>query len=77
MRVTVEGLVTDVWEKNDKHGKPITEILLAQDGEREQTLVRLEGSQADMYQRYEKNAFTGRLVAWVSRGTNVGTMVMA
>lgn len=76
MMVTVEGIITDVYEK-EKDGKVNTEILMVQKGCKEQVVVRLEGRQANLYTEFEKNTFTGRLIAWSSRNGNVGTMVMA
>lgn len=77
MRVTVAGLLTSV-EVKTKDQKKSTELLLAQQGEKEQVTVRLEG---DLSKGYLENlltqhTFTGRLMQWQSRN-GVGSMVMA
>lgn len=75
MQVTVEGVITSLWEKV-KDDRQVTEMLIAQKGEREQVLVRLEGHRANEYSEFELTSITGRLITWVSRNT-VGKMIMA
>lgn len=77
MRVTVQGLLTSV-EVKSKENKKSTELLLAQQGEKEQVVVRLEG---DLSKGYQENLltpleFSGRLMQWQTRN-GVGSMVMA
>ncbi|WP_036720555.1 hypothetical protein [Paenibacillus sp. JCM 10914] len=78
MIVTVEGVITSKELKTkdtDKGPVLSTELLLAQPGEKMQTAVRLQGDKRELYDIYEKNDFTGQLIAWPSRD-GVGMMVM-
>lgn len=75
MKIAVEGVVTSI-EVKTKGDKPVTELLLAQQGEREQVKVRLEGNRSDDFSLYEVANFVGRLLIWKQRDS-VGTMVLA
>lgn len=75
MKVTVEGLITSIEQKS-KEDKKFTELLLAQQGEKLQVSVRLQGHVANDYAPLEMNTFTGRLMTWTQRD-GVGMMVMA
>lgn len=75
MRVTVEGLITSI-EVGEKDGRPHTNILLAQQGEKVQVPVRLSGDKSNLYAPLEIATFTGRLGTWKQRD-GIGTMVMA
>lgn len=75
MIVTVEGHITSIEEKT-KEEKKMTELLIAQQGQREQIPVRLEGHVAKLFTLFETNKFTGRLMTWKQR-EGIGTMVLA
>ena len=74
MRVTVEGVVTSI-ELKKKDDKTSTELLLAQQGQKEQVTVRLHEDQTQMFALWEVNKFEGRLMTWQTR-QGVGSMVM-
>ncbi|MNV55671.1 hypothetical protein D3C71_1479110 [compost metagenome] len=74
MVVTVEGHVTSIQEKT-KDDKDYTELMLAQQGEKEQIVVRLKKHVADEYSLFEIGNFTGRLMTWKQR-EGIGSMVM-
>lgn len=77
MRVTVEGMLTSV-EVKSKENKKSTELLLCQQGEKEQVVVRLEGDLSKGYveKMLTHHVFSGRLMQWQTRN-GVGSMVMA
>jgi hypothetical protein len=75
MKVMVEGAITSI-EVKTKDDKPITEILLAQQGEREQVKVRLDGDRSDDFDLFQMESFSGRLMLWSQRN-GVGSLVMA
>lgn len=74
MQLVVEGVVTSIQviEKGDKE---VTEFYLAQQGERQQVQVRMDGNQFDRFELFEKAKFAGRLMAWKTRDA-VGMMVI-
>lgn len=74
MKVTVEGVVTSI-EVKTKDDKPVTELLLAQKGEREQVKVRMQGDRQQDYELFQVETFTGQLMMWKQR-EGVGSMVM-
>lgn len=74
MRVEVEGLVTSV-KVQEREGKKFTTIMLAQDDEREQVLVRIDDDRSGVYAPMTIEKFRGRLVCWRSRD-GVGKMVL-
>lgn len=74
MRLTVEGTVTSI-EVKSKNDKTFTELLLAQDGQKEQVTIRLDGDLSANYDRWTMEQFTGRLMTWATRN-GVGSMVM-
>lgn len=74
MVVTVEGVITSIAKK-EKDGKESTELLLVQKGEKEQVSIRLPGDMTEAYAEFEKETFTGRLMAWSTKN-GVGTMIM-
>lgn len=77
MKITVEGLLTSV-APHEKDGKKSTELFLAQQGEREQVKVRVEGDLVKTYteKMLTTQKFTGRLMTWNQRN-GVGSMVIA
>lgn len=74
MIVSVEGHITSIEEKV-KDDKEITELMLAQQGQKEQIVVRLKGLKAENYTLFEIAEFTGRLMTWKQR-EGIGSMVM-
>ena len=74
MQVVVEGAITSI-EVKTKNDEPITELLLAQKGEREQVKVRLNGDRQDEFELFQVEAFSGRLMMWPQRN-GIGSMVM-
>lgn len=74
MLVTVAGKVTacEVLQKNDK---VYTKLLLLQEGQRKQVLVRIDGRRE--YGLFEDVEFTGRLVSWKTREGAIEHMVLA
>ena len=73
MRVSVEGLITSI-EEASKDDKKLTNLLLAQKGEKVQVSVRLPGHVAADYSEYEVKQFSGRLNTWTQRD-GIGMMV--
>lgn len=74
MIVTVDGVITSIAQR-EKEGKKSTELLLVQEGEKEQVTVRLNDHVAEMFSKFEQQTFTGRLMTWAGRN-GVGSMVM-
>lgn len=75
MKVTVEGAITSI-EVKTKDEKPVTELLLAQQGEREQVVVRMSGKRDEDFTLFQMKEFSGRLMAWKQRD-GIGMMVLA
>lgn len=79
MRVKVEGVITSIEEEVRKNAqneeKLMTNILLAQKGEKMQVSVRLPGHVAEQYSLFEVSEFEGQLMTWKTRD-GVGSMVM-
>lgn len=74
MFVTVEGHITSIEEKT-KDDKDYTELMLAQQGQKEQVVIRLRGHKEQDYSLWEIAQFQGRLMFWkLSEG--IGSMVM-
>lgn len=74
MQVTVEGVITSIEEKT-KDDKKMTEVLLAQKGEKMQVAVRLPGHRANEFSPFQVESFKGRLMQWKTRD-GVGSMVL-
>lgn len=80
MQVTVKGVITSIVRKEkvaDNEIKVSTELLLAQQGEKEQVAVRLPGDQLEDWKSYlyQPAEFFGRLMTWKTRD-GIGSMVM-
>lgn len=75
MKIAVEGAITSI-EVKEKDEKVFTELLLAQQGEREQVKVRLNGDRTDEFDMFQVESFQGRLMTWKQR-EGIGSMVMA
>lgn len=79
MKLIVEGVITSIEQLSkmgtDNKMKNYTQILLAQDGIKEQVTVRLPDHCADKYCKFEVNTFEGRLMTWTTRN-GIGSMVM-
>lgn len=75
MRVKVEGVITSIEQKT-KGDKKFTELLLAQQGQKEQVQVRLPGHVEKHFSLYEVLEVAGRLMIWTLR-EGTGNMVMA
>lgn len=74
MIVTVEGTITSI-DLKVKEGKESTELLLAQDKQKEQITIRLNGDLRNFFTQWKPQVFTGRLMAWSARN-GVGSMIM-
>ncbi|MNJ26033.1 hypothetical protein D3C77_204980 [compost metagenome] len=74
MIVTVEGHVTSI-EDRTKDDKEFTELMLAQQGQKEQIVIRLKGHKSENFSMFEIAEFTGRLMTWKQR-EGIGSMVM-
>lgn len=74
MRVKVEGVITSIEQKT-KGDKKFTELLLAQQGMKEQVQVRLPGHVEKHFSLYQVLEVAGRLMIWTLR-EGTGNMVM-
>lgn len=74
MIVTVEGVVTSIGVAK-KDEKTITEILIAQQGEREQVKARYDGDRQSVTELFSPICVTGRLMMWKTRD-GVGTLLL-
>ncbi|WP_138756551.1 hypothetical protein [Paenibacillus sinopodophylli] len=74
MIVTVTGTITSI-DLRVKEGKESTELLLAQDKQKEQITIRLNGDLQEYFKQWTPQTFTGRLMAWGQRN-GVGSMIM-
>lgn len=78
MRVTVEGVITSIDIKKtirENVEKISTELLLAQQGEKEQVTIRLNGDVRSSFKLFIPELFSGRLMTWTTRN-GVGSMIM-
>jgi hypothetical protein len=78
MKVTVEGVVTSIALKEsirDNEKRISTELLLAQENQKEQVTIRLNGDLRNAFKLWKQEIFTGRLMTWTTRN-GVGSMIM-
>lgn len=73
MNVSVAGKVT-ACEIVEKNNKVFTKLLLLQEGQRKQVLVRIDGRRE--YDLFDDVEFTGRLVSWKTREGAIEHMVL-